>query len=122
VRARPTRPLVAVVLAGALLASSGLSAPVAEGAQSRSCGRIDNPYPGTRYEGADLRRIRAVGVSCRGACRVARRAHFKALGLPLPPDGVRRFTWRGWRVSGDLRGSSDRYVAKRGGKRVRWLF
>jgi hypothetical protein len=116
------RPLAAVVLAGAVLAASGFSAPVAEAGAARSCGSIDNPYPGTRYEGADLRRIRAVGVSCRGARRVARRAHFKALGLPLPPDGVRRFTWRGWRVSGDLRGSSDRYVAKRGAKRVRWLF
>jgi hypothetical protein len=37
-------------------------------------------------------------------------------------SGVRQFNWNGWRVTGDLRGSSDRYVAKRDGKRVRWVF
>jgi hypothetical protein len=53
---------------------------------------------------------------------VAKGAHRKALGLPVPPDGVRRFTWRGWRVTGDLRGDVDRYVAVRGDARVRWIF
>jgi hypothetical protein len=117
---RPARPLLAVMVAGAMLAASGLSAPVAEGA--RACGSVDNPYPGTRYAGSDLRRIRAVRVSCPGARRVARRAHHKALRMPMPHDGIRRFTWRGWRVTGNLHGSSDRYVAKRGRKRVSWLF
>jgi len=69
-----------------------------------------------------LRRIRALGVTCRGARRVARRAHYKALGLPVPPTGVRRFRWRDWRVTGDLRGDVDRYVAVRGGRSVRWVF
>jgi hypothetical protein len=106
-----------------LCALSGLApAPAEAAAAARSCGRIENPYPNTRYEGADLRRIRAVRVSCRTARRVARRAHYKALGITPPPSGVRRFRWRGWRVTGDLRGSSDRYVARRGAKRVRWLF
>jgi hypothetical protein len=35
---------------------------------------------------------------------------------------VRRFTWNGWRVTGDLRGSSDAYVATKGDRRVRWRF
>jgi hypothetical protein len=61
-------------------------------------------------------------VSCRGARRVARGAHRKALGLPVPLDGVRRFKWRRWRVTGDLRRPEDHYVARRGARRVRWLF
>jgi hypothetical protein len=111
-----------LLLAGALCALAGVGAPTAEGASARACGRIVNPYPDTRYEGADLRRIRATGVSCRRARRVARGAHRKALGLTPPTSGVRRFTWHGWRVTGDLRGSSDRYLARKDGKRVRWLF
>jgi hypothetical protein len=107
------------------LAACCLAAPAAEAAPApaRQCRPVVNPYPDTRYEGVDLSRIRATGVSCRRARRVARRAHYKALGLPPPLTGVRRFTWNGWRVTGDLRGDNDRYVAKRaGGKRVRWRF
>ena len=37
-------------------------------------------------------------------------------------SGIRRFTWRGWRVLGDLRGSEDRYLAVKGHRRVRWRF
>ena len=81
-----------------------------------------NPYPGTRYEGVDLTRIRATGVTCRKARRVARRAHHKALGITPPPSGVRQFRYHSWQVTGDLRGDSDRYVATRGAKRVRWRF
>jgi hypothetical protein len=95
---------------------------VPEVAAGKECGRIEDPYAGTRYEGVDITRIRGVRVSCPGARRVARRAHRKALGLPVPPSGVRRFTWHGWEVTGDLRGPHDRYVAKRGARRVRWLF
>jgi hypothetical protein len=93
-----------------------------DGAAARPCRPVLNPYPNTRYEGEDLKRIRATGVSCRRARRVARRAHRKALALHPPLTGVRRFNWNGWRVTGDLRGSSDRYVARRDGKRVRWRF
>ena len=117
----PTWRLGAVLLA-AVLATAAIAVPSAHAADAKSCGRIVNPYEGTRYEGSDLRRIRAVGVSCRGARRVARRAHRKALGLPLPPSGVRHFTWNGWQVTGDIRGSTDRYLATRGERRVRWLF
>jgi hypothetical protein len=112
------RSAVLVVLCGALAVLPPSAAP----AQTRSCGSIDNPYPETRYEGADLRRIRATAVSCSTARRVARLAHRKAIGLTPPASGVRRFSWAGWRVTGNLRGATDRYVARRGARRVTWLF
>jgi hypothetical protein len=108
-------------MAAALCAAIGLGTVAVETASARSCRPVVNPYPDTRYEGTDLRRIRATGVSCRVARRVARRVHRKALGL-TPSGPVRRFTWRGWRVRGDLRGDNDRYLARRGGDRVRWIF
>jgi hypothetical protein len=111
-----------VVLIPAVLAVVAAAVPSAAAAAAKSCGRVVNPYPNSRYEGSDLRRIRAVGVSCPGARRVARRAHRKALGLPLPPSGVRHFMWNGWQVTGDIRGPTDRYLATRGSRRVRWLF
>ena len=113
---------VCIVIAAVLCALAGTSAASAEGTSARSCAPVVNPYPGTRFEGADLSRIRATGVSCRTARRVARRAHHNALGITPPPSGVRHFTWRSWQVTGDLRGDSDRYVAIRGAKRVRWRF
>jgi hypothetical protein len=109
------------LMAAALCAAIGLSAVGADAAAARSCRPVVNPYPDTRYEGTDLRRIRATGVSCRVARRVVRRAHHKALGL-TPSGPVRRFRWRGWRVRGDLRRDNDRYVARRSGDRVRWIF
>ena len=109
-------------LLGALCAALLLLPAPAGAAVTRSCGSVADPYPGTRFEGIDLRQIRATGVSCRTARRVARGAHRKALGLTPPPSGVRRFSWDGWRVSGDLRGDDDRYLATRNGARVRWLF
>ena len=114
-------------MAGALSAVAAVGGPAvgslaAETGSARSCAPVVNPYPDTRYEGAALRRIRADGVSCRTARRVARGAHRKALGITPPVSGVRRFGWHGWRVTGDLRGSSDRYVAKRDARRVRWVF
>jgi hypothetical protein len=116
IRARMRRALA--VLAAVLL----LPAAAAHGATPRSCGAISNPYPGTRYDGADLGRITATGVSCATARRVARGAHRRALALTPSPSGIRTFTWDGWRVTGDLRPSSDRYVATRRGTRVRWRF
>jgi hypothetical protein len=103
-----------------VFAAAGAIAPAAEAA--KSCGRIANPYPDSRYEGVDIKRIRATGVTCRTARRVARRAHRKALGLTPPPSGVRQYRWRRWEVTGDLRGDNDRYVARRDGDRVRWRF
>jgi hypothetical protein len=113
---------IGLFVAGAAGGPAGAGPPVVERASARSCRPVVNPYPDTRYEGVDLRRIRATGVPCRRARRVARGAHRKALGLLPPLSGVRRFTWHGWRVTGDLRGSPDRYVARRDGRRVRWRF
>jgi hypothetical protein len=110
------------VLAVCLSVPVATAAPAAEAAKTRSCGSVSDPYPGTRYEGVDLSRITATGVSCRTAKRVVRGAHHKALGLTPPPSGVRTFSWDGWRVTGDLRDSSDRYVATKGARRVRWRF
>jgi hypothetical protein len=105
----------------ALLAAAAVAAP-ASAAQERQCEPVRNPYPGTRYEGVDLTNIRTLKASCRTARRVARGAHRQALGEPLPDDGIRRFTWHGWRVRGDLRPEKDKYVARKGTRRVRWRF
>jgi hypothetical protein len=110
--------LLAVCLCAAVVAA----VPATQAATTRSCGSVKNPYPGTRYAGVDLSHITATGVSCTTAKRVARGAHKKALGLTPPPTGVRHLTWEGWKVSGDLRGNSDKYVAGKGSKRVRWRF
>jgi hypothetical protein len=116
-------PPVRTRILTALLATTAALVLVAPAAQAvKRCEPVRNPYPGTRYDGADLKPIRAVKVSCSWARHVARRAHYKALGLPLPMDGVRRFGWRGWRVTGDLRPDHDRYVARKGERRVRWRF
>src|SRR5829696_7376316 len=93
---------------GTLVVIAALAAPAS--AAAKSCADVSDPYPGTRYEGVDLTRITATGVTCTTARRVARGAHRRALGLPVPDGPVRRFTWNGWRVTGDLRGSSDAYV------------
>lgn len=110
------------LVAGALVVLAPAGATAAAAAKDRACAPVVNPYPGTRYEGTDLTRIRTLRASCRTARRVARRAHYKALGLPLPPDGIHRFRWHGWRVRGDLRPDHDRYVARKGTRRVRWRF
>ncbi|HEX8648199.1 MAG TPA: hypothetical protein VF715_14995 [Thermoleophilaceae bacterium] len=115
-----SRPRRALAVSTLLLAFA--LPPSAGAAESRACDPIVNPYAGTRYEGTDIRKIRAVGVSCSTARSVARGAHKKALGMTPPPSGVRRFEYKGWKVTGDLRGDDDRYVASRGGKRVRWVF
>ena len=100
-----------------------LSMPAGASAASyHPCKPVKDPYAGTRYEGVDLTRIRALRVGCATARRVARRAHAKALGITPPVSGIRRFTWHSWTVTGNLRGAHDRYVAARGSKRVRWRF
>ena len=117
----PTRRVARVAVAG-VLCFAAAGTPSAHAVAARSCSPVVNPYSGTRYEGVDLTQIRATGVSCATARRVARGAHSRALGLTPSPSGVRRFTWSGWRVTGDLSGASDRYLATRGAKRVRWRF
>jgi len=116
------RPWLLALLLGGLTVTGAVVTPSAQAHSTHSCSPVMNPYSGTRYEGVDLRRIRATGLPCRSARRVARGAHRKALGLGVPASGVRRFSWKGWRVTGDLRYSSDRYVATRDGKRVSWRF
>jgi hypothetical protein len=103
----------------ALLAALAL-APSAHAATA--CSPIRDPYPGTRYEGADLTHIRATHVSCTTARNVVRGAHRTALGITPNVTGIRRFTWHGWHVTGDLRPAHDKYVAARGSKRIRWEF
>jgi hypothetical protein len=102
-----------LVLAVALLALM----PTA--AQAAACKPVKNPYPGTRYQGVDLTRIRGEGVRCSSARRVARGAHRKALAAFPDANGIVRVRWRGWRARGDLKPSSDRYVARKGERRVR---
>jgi hypothetical protein len=109
-------------LAVCLSAAVAAAVPTTQAATTSSCGSVKNPYPGTRYAGVDLSHITATGVSCTTAKRVAKGAHRKALGRTPPPSGVRHFSWDGWKVSGDLRGDHDKYVAGKGSKRVRWRF
>ena len=97
------------------------SSPVPADAALRACKPVLDPYPGTRYAGVDLTRIRTSVRSCETARRVARRAHRKALRT-APTGRFRRFTWHGWAVTGDLRPDHDRYVARKDGRQVRWRF
>ena len=60
------RRATAVGLAAAIMAAFPAGAQAAE-----NCGSVNNPYPNTRYEGEDLTRVLASGVSCRGARKVA---------------------------------------------------
>jgi len=109
------------VLLGAVACLPALPG-TAEARSYRACEPVRDPYAGTRYEGVDLSRIRALEVSCPAARRVARGAHRRALGATPSDDGVVRVRWDGWSVTGDLSGASDRYVATKGAKRVRWRF
>jgi hypothetical protein len=115
------RWLLAALAVCALALAVALAAP-ARASAAATCAPVVNPYPGTEYEGVDLSHIRAKRIPCPRARKIAKRAHYKALGLTPPPSGVRRFEWRGWRVVGDLRPASDKYTATRGDAQVRWRF
>ena len=115
---RSNRAALAAVACAAALAGAS---PAAADAALRACKPVLDPYPGTRYDGVDLTRIRTSARSCVTARRVARRAHRKALRI-TPTGRYRRFTWHGWKVTGDLRPDHDRYVARRDGRQVRWRF
>ena len=117
----PMRHRLALLAVG-LCAALAAAVPATQAATTRSCGSVKNPYPGTRYAGVPLSHITATGVSCTTAKRVAKGAHKKALGLTPSASGIRSFSWEGWKVSGDLRGDHDKYVASKGSKRVRWRF
>jgi hypothetical protein len=113
---------LALALAFAAAALLAIAAPPADAA---SCASIRNvsQLNGTRFAGSDIFRIRAQGVSCATARRVARGATLRALGITPPVSGIKRFRFQSWAVSGNLRGSDDRYTATgTGGKRITWLF
>lgn len=110
-----------MVVIGLVAVVAGPAASPAAAAE-KACERVRNPYPGTRYDGVDLTNIRTMRASCRTARRVARHAHRKALQEPPSADGIRTLTWNGWRVRGDLRPDRDKYVARKGTRRVRWRF
>ena len=107
----------------ALACSMGFAgtSPATADAALRACKPVLDPYPGTRYDGVDLTRIRTSTRSCVTARNVARGAHRKALRSPVT-GRYRRFAWHGWAVTGDLRPDHDRYVARRNGRQVRWRF
>ena len=110
--------LFACVLGASLL----VAAPTAGAASYKSCKPVLKPYPGSRFSDVDLTSIRVLNGSCKGARVVAKGAHRKALGLTPSLTPIRRFVWGGWRVAGDLRGNSDKYLAVKSKKRVRWRF
>ena len=107
--------LAAALLSLALFFPSGA-------AWGASCRPVENPYEGTQYEGVNLDRIRTEDVGCRKARQVARGAHRKGLAMAPPPSGILSYRWHAWSVIGDLRPAHDQYVARRDGKRVRWVF
>jgi len=109
--------LLAIIVLAALVAG----VPNASAAQSKSCNPVRNPFPGTRYAGVDLTHIMALHISCSSARQVATGAERRALGI-TPTGPIRTFNWHGWRVRGDLRPAHDRYVARKGERRVRWRF
>jgi hypothetical protein len=110
------------LIALAALVALALGALAPPTASARACAPVVNPYPDSRYEGVDLRDIRATGIACSKARKVVRGAHRKALGITPPPSGIRRFQWRGWTVVGNLRPTSDKYTATRGGDQINWRF
>jgi hypothetical protein len=115
------RPLAPAFLAAALLAVAAAPADAA----FKSCASIRNvsQLDGTRFAGADIFRIRAQGVSCATARRVARGATIRALGITPPLSGIKRFRYQSWSVSDDLRGNDDLYRATgSGSKRLIWRF
>jgi hypothetical protein len=89
----------------------------------KSCRPVLNVFEGSRYEGSDLYRIRAQGVSCRTARRVVGRGTYRAVAATPDPSGRVRVRYRRWFIVDDLRGPVDRFSARAGGpRRVRWLF
>src|SRR4051812_6070264 len=113
------RTLALAFAAVALLAIAAAPAGAASCASIRNVSQLS----GTRFAGSDIFRIRARGVSCATARRVARGATLRALGITPPVSGVKRFRFQAWAISDDLRDSDDRYTATgSGGKRITWLF
>jgi hypothetical protein len=115
------RTLAPVFLVAALLAIAAAPADAA----FTSCASIRNvsQLNGTRFAGSDIFRIRAQGVSCTTARRIARGATLRALAITPPLSGIKRFRYQSYSVSDDLRGNDDRYSATgSGSKRITWRF
>jgi hypothetical protein len=115
------RTLALAFAAAALFAIAAAPADAAV----KSCASIRNvsQLDGTRFAGSDIFRIRAQGVSCTTARRIARGATLRALGITPPLSGIKRFRYQSYSVSDDLRGNDDRYTARgSGSKRITWLF
>src|SRR4051812_24726688 len=113
------RTLALAFAAVALLAIAAAPAGAASCASIRNVSQLD----GTRFAGSDIFRIRAQGVSCTTARRIARGATLRALGITPPLSGIKRFRYQSYSVSDDLRGNDDRYTARgSGSKRITWLF
>jgi hypothetical protein len=112
---------VALVAAAALAAIAAAPADAA----STTCASIRNvsQLDGTRFAGSDIFRIRAQGVSCTTARRIARGATIRALAITPPLSGIKRFRYGTWSVSDDLRGTDDRYTATGSAtERITWRF
>ncbi len=103
-------PVAVIVCIAACLA-------VPAAGSAAKCDPVVNPYAGTRYDGIDLRRIRATNVTCGKARKVVRRGHRKAL-LTFEL----KFKWHDWKIKSHLGGSVDKYRAKRGNARISWVF
>ena len=99
---------VAVVVAAGL----GAAAPAAaDAAPWKRCKPVENlkELEGSRHEGADIVRIRALPVRCSAARRIARQATLKGIEFG-PRIGIYSYR-RVWLVERDLRGDVDRYEA-----------
>jgi len=113
------KKLTAAAVVAAFIASATAPAP----AHAKSCPPVLNMFEGSRFEGSDSYRIRATGVSCSTARRVARQGTRRAVAATPNVNGFVRVRYRRWRVLDDLRGSTDRFKARAGGsKRITWLF
>lgn len=113
------KKLTASVLAAVFVATAAAPAP----ASAKSCRPVLNMFEGSRFEGSDSYRIRATGVSCSTARRVARQGTRRAVAATPNVNGFVRVRYRRWRVLDDLRGSTDRFKARAGRtKRITWLF
>ena len=105
------------------MALLALGLPASAQADYKRCRPVINIFDGSRYEGSDLYRIRAQGVSCKTARRVANTGTYRSVAAVPGPNGRVVVSYRRWRVVGDLRGDSDHYQAQAySQKRVTWIF
>jgi len=109
----------AIMAAAAAAVLGTAAAPAPAAAATKACKPVYNVFDGTRYEGSDLYRIRAKGVSCRSARKLAWKATHKAQSFtPIHP--ILHFRVGSWHVSDDLRRAVDRLFARAGARTVSW--